>query len=134
MDNLYSENIFYHYRNPKNYGKLNKADLSGEKRNASCGDRIIIQVKLKAEGTEGKIVEEVKFTGEGCVILIASASMLTERAEGKTISELNKLKMEDITKMLGIKLSYMRLKCALLPLEALQNTLAHSTRLKANPE
>lgn len=132
MDNLYSENIFYHYRNPKNYGKLKKADLSCEKRNVSCGDRIIIQVKLKAEETEGKIVEEVKFTGEGCVILIASASMLTERAKGKTISDLSTLKTEDITKMLGIPLSYMRIKCALLPLEALQNTLTHSTRLNSS--
>ncbi len=123
MNSLYRDNILDHYKNPRNFGKMKKPDKTAEESNPLCGDKIEIQIKYKILYTKYNILEKITFTGEGCAISIASASMLTEKAKGKSMEDIKKLKTDDILKMLGITLTPTRLKCALLPLEVLQKAL-----------
>lgn len=115
MEDLYREHILDHYQNPRNYGEIEDPDVSHEEYNPLCGDRLIIQLKY-----EGDRVSEVKFHGEGCAISQASASMLTELVEGKSVDELKALTKDDILGMLGIPIGPVRMKCALLALQALK--------------
>ncbi|MBS3784943.1 MAG: SUF system NifU family Fe-S cluster assembly protein [Anaerolineae bacterium] len=116
---LYREHILDHYGNPRNEGALENADISHERDNPVCGDRVRLDIELK----DGK-VNEARFSGEGCVISIASASMFTEEIKGKTIADLKAMDDEDIFDMLGVKLGPSRTNCAVLPLRVLQEGLA----------
>lgn len=124
MDTLYRDNILDHYKNPRNFGLLDPADAKHLENNPLCGDRIQMQIKCKTQKGESTILEDVKFTGEGCAISIASASMLSEKVKGMELSAIKKLTADDIVEMLGITLTPTRLKCALLALETLQKTIA----------
>lgn len=104
-----------YYRHPKNFGKMENPDIISKDYNPLCGDSVEIQLKI----SNNKIVD-VKFNGSGCAISRASASMLTEIIKGKTIEDIIKLDKDDILKLLGIELSPLRLKCALLPLKTLK--------------
>jgi nitrogen fixation NifU-like protein len=119
VDKLYREHILDHYRNPRNHGTLEDADVSCELDNPVCGDVVRLDVRL-----ENGRVSEARFNGHGCVISMASASMLTEEILGKTVEELQALQDEDIFRMLGITLGPVRAKCGLLPLEVLHEGLA----------
>ncbi len=112
---LYRENLLDHYKNPRNFGTIKKADISHHEYLASCGDDLTIFVKLDKDN---KIVD-VKFQGKGCAISQASASMLTERIKGMSLEELHALMREDIFEMLGTEIGPGRIKCALLPLKTL---------------
>ena len=114
-DELYRENILDHYKHPRNRGTLEHPDLSFEDANPLCGDVIRMDFKLK-EGT----IDQVRFSGHGCSISQASASMLCERVEGLSLEEAKKISREDVLKMLGIELGPVRLKCALLALKTLK--------------
>ncbi|MBI1799806.1 MAG: SUF system NifU family Fe-S cluster assembly protein [Candidatus Eisenbacteria bacterium] len=114
-DELFRENILDHYRNPRNRGVLEHPDLTYEDANPLCGDRIRMDFKI----SDGRI-EEVRFSGHGCSISQASASMLCEEIEGKPLDEVKKLSREDVLEMLGIELGPVRLKCALLALKTLK--------------
>ncbi len=120
MENLYREHILDHYRHPRNQGMLDDADISCEQDNPVCGDVVRLDVRLK----DGR-VSEARFSGRGCVISLASASMLTEEILGKTVEELEALQDEDVFRMLGITLGPVRGRCGLLPLRVLQCGLAH---------
>ena len=119
MENLYREHILDHYANPRNQGTLDDADISCEWDNPVCGDVVRIDLRL-----ENGRVSEARFSGQGCVISMASASMLTEEILNKTVEELKALQDEDIFSMLGITLGPVRAKCGLLPLQVLQKGLA----------
>ena len=119
MENLYREHILDHYRHPRNQGTLEGADISCERDNPVCGDVVRLDIRLS-----GGRVSEVRFSGHGCVISMASASMLTEAILGKTVEELRALQDEDVFRMLGITLGPVRAKCGLLPLRVLQEGLA----------
>lgn len=116
MDDLYRELILDHYKNPRNRGTLDPHDFSFEDENPLCGDKLRIDVRLGAD----KQVSEVAFTGRGCAISQASASLLTEAVLGKSLDEVKALSKEDILDMLGIELGPVRLKCALLSLKVLK--------------
>ncbi|HEY67747.1 MAG TPA: SUF system NifU family Fe-S cluster assembly protein [Thermoflexia bacterium] len=120
MDNLYREHILDHYHHPRNKGTLENADISCELDNPVCGDVVRLDVRLE----DGR-VSEARFDGRGCVISMASASMLTEEIRGKTVEELKALRDEDMFRILGITLGPVRAKCGLLPLRVLQRGLAH---------
>jgi len=120
VENLYREHILDHYRHPRNQGMLDDADISCEQDNPVCGDVVRLDVRLK----DGR-VSEARFSGRGCVISLASASMLTEEILGKTVEELEALQDEDVFRMLGITLGPVRARCGLLPLRVLQCGLAH---------
>lgn len=129
MDDIYREIILDHFKNPRNFGKLKNPSASFSLYNSACGDKITIDIviKNKEQTTDNKIINEIKFTGEGCAISIASASMLTEKVMGRNIIDVAKMNTEEVLKMLGINLTPTRLKCALLPLEVLQKTLIIAT-------
>ena len=114
----YREYILDHYRNPRNYGKLDHPDVSASDSNPLCGDQVSMDLQI-----EGDQVTEVRFRGRGCAISQASASMLTEMIEGKTVEEVRGLGTEDILEALGIPISPARTKCAFLPLRVLHHGL-----------
>ena len=114
---IYRELILDYYRNPRNFGKLEKFDIDSRDTNPLCGDEIEMQVKVG----DHKEIEEVKFTGKGCAISQASASMLTELAKGKPLDWVKQLAKEDVFKLLGNpELGPSRVKCALLGMKVLK--------------
>jgi nitrogen fixation protein NifU and related proteins len=116
MDDFYKENILDHYRNPRNVGKLEHPTHSHEEHNPLCGD--VIRMDLHVN--EDNVIDQVAFRGKGCAISQASASMLTEMIEGKTLDEAKQIGKEDILDALGIEIGPVRLKCALLSLKVLK--------------
>lgn len=114
-DELYREEILDHYKHPRHHGTLEQPDISYEDANPLCGDRIRIDVKVK----DGRI-EDIAFSGHGCSISQASASMLCERIAGQPLEEVKRLTREDVLEMLGLELGPVRLKCALLALKTLK--------------
>jgi len=112
---IYRENILDHYRNPRNYGKLLKPDITQIGDNPLCGDSISIQIQVSRDK-----LTEIRFTGKGCAISMAATSMLTEHVQEMNLSDLRKLSKDDILELLGTTLSPTRLKCALLPVKTLQ--------------
>ncbi|MGB9003940.1 MAG: SUF system NifU family Fe-S cluster assembly protein [Nitrosotalea sp.] len=116
---IYREIILDYYRNPRNYGKLTNPDIAQRDSNPLCGDELEMHLNIK----ESKVVD-VKFTGKGCAISQASASMLTELIMGKNFEEVKKLSKEDILDNLGLHdLGPARIKCALLSLKVLKSGL-----------
>ena len=123
-DQMYQENILDHYRNPHNFGFLDNPDADANDYNPLCGDKVGIQLKIN-----GNKIKEIKFYGSGCAISQAAASMLTDEINGKTVDDIMKLTKEDVLDLLGIEISYARLKCALLALKVLKMaTYAHEGR------
>jgi nitrogen fixation protein NifU and related proteins len=116
MDDLYREVILEHYKSPHNHGTLDAADFSYEDDNPLCGDRIRIDIKVDADNR----VSEVAFTGKGCAISQATASMLTDEIKGKTLDEVKLINKERVLEMLGVPLGPTRMKCALLSLKVLK--------------
>ena len=120
MDDLYRDFILEHYRAPHNFGTIEQPDASYEGYNPLCGDRITMMLAIdEAAGT----VTDIAFTGRGCAISQASASLLTDRIRGKPLSEVARLGRADVLEELGIEISPARLKCALLSLDTLQKAL-----------
>ena len=115
FDDLFRQNILDHYQNPRNYGTLERPDISAEDSNPLCGDEIRMDLKVK----DG-VIEDVRFSGKGCSISRAAASMLTEEIRGKTLEEVKRIGKDDVLEMLGIELGPVRLKCALLALKTLK--------------
>src|SRR3990167_6147802 len=109
------EEILEHWRSPQNFGKLEDADFVIDQINPLCGDQVTFFFKIK----KGKI-GNVSFTGKGCAISIASASILSEAIFGKPVSALAKITGRDVLKMIGGPVSPARLKCAFLSLEAVK--------------
>ncbi|NPV68534.1 MAG: iron-sulfur cluster assembly scaffold protein [Anaerolineae bacterium] len=116
MEDFYREMIIDHGQNMRNRGVLQPADIDYEDDNPLCGDRLRLTVQLDEQGR----VKAVGWDGEGCVISQASASMLGEAMIGKTLEELRHFSKQDILDMLGIPLTPVRLKCALLSLKVLK--------------
>jgi nitrogen fixation NifU-like protein len=115
---LYQEIILDHYRNPRNSKLLADATNSIELDNPLCGDTITLSIK-----EENNIVVDVGYEAKGCAISVASASLLSEYVIGKSKDELKKLDKDFIIELIGIELSLNRIKCALLPLEALSKVI-----------
>ena len=116
MDDLYREVIIEHYKNPIYRGQLDPCDIRFEDENPLCGDHIRIDLRVNAEG----IVQETAFSGHGCAISQASADLLLESIQGKSLDEVKQLTKEDVLELLGIELGPVRLKCALLSLKVLK--------------
>ena len=119
MDDLYRDYILEHYRRPHNFGVLEGATASHEGANPLCGDRITMQLGIR----DGKVAE-VAFTGRGCAISQASASLLTDEVKGMTVEAATAYRADDLLELLGIDISPARLKCAMLSLETLDAALA----------
>lgn len=118
MDDLYRDYILEHYRQPHNFGVIEDADASYEGSNPLCGDRITLML-----GVKDGIVDRVGFTGRGCAISQASASLLTDEIKGKPLKDVASFRADDLLDLLGIEIGPARLKCAMLSHESLQHVL-----------
>lgn len=114
-DKIYREHIMELYKSPRNYGILENPTNEKSETNSSCGDEVTIQLIVE----NGKI-KDAKFHGTGCVMSLVSSSMLTDKIKGMYLEEAKKLSKDDILKILKIKINPSRMKCVLLPLEALR--------------
>src|SRR5579883_1880269 len=115
----YREYILDHYRDPRNYGTLEHPNVHSEDANPLCGDQLAMDLQIEEDR-----VTAVRFRGRGCAISQATASMLSEMIEGRTIAEVASLGKEDVLDALGIPISPARTKCAFLSLRVLHRGLA----------
>ena len=116
---MYQENILDHYKSPHNFGKMENASVHHHEKNPLCGYELDMFLVID----ENKRIVDIKVYPTGCAISVASASMLSDEIKGKTIHELEKMTKENILEMLGIPISPVRLKCALLSLDTLKNSI-----------
>lgn len=115
---LYAEEIIAHYEHPHNFGTIKEADASFHENNVSCGDDITLYVKLR----DGRVAD-AKFSGSGCAISMASASMLTDFVKGKSPKEIEGMGINTVIEIIGINPGPARLKCATLPMRALKEAI-----------
>ena len=120
FDQLYREVILDHYKNPRGHGVIDDPDVSAEGQNPLCGDEVSIYVSFE---TGSDIIDEVKFSGRGCAISQAATSMLMEMVQGRSAAEVASLTKDDLLDELGIPLTPVRLKCAILGLTTLKLAL-----------
>ena len=130
FDQLYREVILDHYKNPRGHGELEDADAHADGQNPLCGDEVSIYV---AFGEDGDTIDEVKFSGRGCAISQAATSMLTEMVRGRSATEVATLPRDELLEEVGIPLTPVRLKCALLGLSTLKLAL-HKAKGTPLPE
>ncbi|HMD02462.1 MAG TPA: SUF system NifU family Fe-S cluster assembly protein [Candidatus Baltobacteraceae bacterium] len=116
MEDFYKEYILDHYRNPRNYGHLEGADASAEDLNPLCGDKLRFELKVE----DGKVAD-VRFSGKGCAISQASASMLSESIRGQRLEDVARMPVEQVLENVGIGISPARMKCATLCLKVLKS-------------
>jgi nitrogen fixation NifU-like protein len=130
FDQLYREVILDHYKNPRGHGELDDADAHAEGQNPLCGDEVSIFV---AFGEDEDTIDEVKFSGRGCAISLAATSMLTEMVQGRSATEVASLPRDELLDEIGIPLTPVRIKCALLGLSTLKLAL-HKAKGTPLPE
>jgi nitrogen fixation NifU-like protein len=120
FDQMYREVILDHYKNPRGHGTLDEADAHADGQNPLCGDEVSIYV---AFAEDGETIDEVKFSGRGCAISQAATSMLMEMVQGKPASTVATMDKDELLEEIGIDLTPVRLKCALLGLTTLKVAL-----------
>ena len=130
LESLYREVILDHYKNPRGHGTIEGADAEAEGQNPLCGDEVSIYV---AFGDDGETIDDVKFSGRGCAISQAATSMLMEMAKGRTAEQVATLDKDELLAEIGVPLTPVRLKCAMLGLTTLKVAL-HKAKGTPLPE
>jgi nitrogen fixation NifU-like protein len=120
LEQMYREVILDHYKSPRGHGLIEGADAHAEGQNPLCGDEVSISVKFAADG---ETIENIGFEGRGCAISQAATSMLTELVQGRSATEVALLPKEELLEEIGIPLTPIRLKCAILGLGVLKVAL-----------
>jgi len=123
FDQLYREVILDHYKNPRGHGVLDDADAVAEGQNPLCGDEVTVSVRFAGDG---ETIDEVGFEGRGCAISQAATSMLTELVKGRKAADVATLPKEELLDEIGIPLTPVRMKCAILGLGVLKVALHRS--------
>ena len=123
FEDMYRENILDHYKNPRNYGSMEEPDATAKGQNPLCGDEVTISLKF---ADDGETIEDIRFEGRGCAISQAATSMLTDIVKGKTAAQVAALPKEELQEEIGIQLTPIRLKCAILGLGVLKVALHES--------
>jgi nitrogen fixation NifU-like protein len=131
LEQMYREVILDHYKNPRGHGALDPADATAEGQYPLCGDEVTIFVGFCEDG---ETIDDVGFEGRGCAISQAATSMLTELVKGRTASEVASLPKEDLLEEIGIPLTPIRLKCAILGLGVLKVALHRAKGTPLPPE
>ena len=116
--NIYMEHILDLYKNPHNYGELQPCTHSHREINTLCGDDITMNLIV-----ENDQVKDICFTGKGCALSMASASLITDEIKGKKIDEVMHLSKKDVLDLIEIEVGIVRLKCVLLPLETVHKAI-----------
>jgi nitrogen fixation NifU-like protein len=124
FEDLYREVILDHYKNPRGYGPMEDPDAHAKGQNPLCGDEVSISVRFAADG---ETIEDIRFEGRGCAISQAATSMLTGIVKGRTATQVAQLPKEELLEEIGIQLTPIRLKCAILGLGVLKVAL-HDAR------
>ena len=130
LESLYREVILDHYKNPRGHGVIEDADAEAEGQNPLCGDEVSVYV---AFGEDGETIDDVKFSGRGCAISQAATSMLMEMVGGRTADEVAALDKDELLAEIGVPLTPVRLKCAMLGLTTLKVAL-HKAKGTPLPE
>ena len=130
FDQMYREVILDHYKNPRGHGVIEEADAEAEGQNPLCGDEVSVYV---AFGEDGETIDDVKFSGRGCAISQAATSMLMEMTKGRTADEVAALDKDELLAEIGVPLTPVRLKCAMLGLTTLKVAL-HKAKGTPLPE
>jgi nitrogen fixation NifU-like protein len=115
---MYRQQILEHYRNPRNSGELPDPTISHTGENPMCGDEIRVDMNLD---TDEEIVEAIRFSGDGCAISQAAASLLTQEVEGMSVADVIELDRDDVMELLGVEVTPMRVKCAVLAEKVIQD-------------
>ena len=123
FDDFYRENILDHYKNPHNYGLLEPSDARAEGQNPLCGDEVSVSIRF---GPDGETIESIGFEGRGCAISQAATSMLTDIVKGRKAADVAALPKEEILAEVGIPLTPVRMKCAILGLGVVKVALNRS--------
>ena len=123
LEQMYREVILDHYKSPRGHGLIEGADVQAEGQNPLCGDEVTISVKFAGDG---ETIEGIGFEGRGCAISQAATSMLTEIVVGRSVEEIARMPKEELLEEIGIPLTPVRLKCALLGLGVLKVALHKS--------
>ena len=129
FEQLYRDVILDHYKNPRSHGLLEPADATAEGQNPLCGDEVTVYVRFG----DGDTIEEIGFEGRGCAISQAATSMLTELVQGRTAQEVASMPRDELLDEIGIPLTPVRLKCAILGLGVLKLAL-HKAKGTPLPE
>jgi nitrogen fixation NifU-like protein len=116
MDELYREQILEHYKRPHNWGDMDAPDLQAEDHNPLCGDELKVMLRVDDAG----VIEDIRFSGHGCAISQAAASLTSDEVKGMNVDDLLKLDRQFVLELLGIDISATRMKCALLSLKVLK--------------
>ncbi len=117
-EDMYKEHMLELYRSPSNFGVLKNFTHESTEHNTVCGDEITVQLEVEDEK-----IRDAKFSGSGCVVSMVSASLLMDKVKGKSVSDIFEMNKEDVAKMMNINVTPARIKCALLPLEAIKKAL-----------
>ncbi|WP_292350736.1 iron-sulfur cluster assembly scaffold protein [Methanomethylovorans sp. PtaU1.Bin093] len=115
----YTEKVLEHFRNPKNVGKLEDADGKGLEGSPACGDMVAVYLKVDPKTT---VIDDIKFESYGCASNIATASIITEMAKGKTIADAKKITWQEATDELG-GLPPVKRHCSVLAVEGLRSAI-----------